>query len=170
MPILYRDRASARSFFVVKFYYQRQGGRNYDYSIPYALSFCRLRGDCMYIYYNPNPQNNLVGDCVIRAIAKVTGQSWEQTYIKVALQGLLMHDMPSSNSVWGAYLAGQGFKRHVIPNTCPDCYTVKDFCADYPQGAYILATGTHVIAVVDGDYYDTWNSGDEVPIYFFKEG
>ena len=53
----------------------------------------------MYIYYNPNPQNNLVGDCVIRAIAKVTGQSWEQTYIKVALQGLTMHDMPSSNSV-----------------------------------------------------------------------
>ena len=33
-----------------------------------------------YINYNPNPARKLVGDCVIRAISKVTEQSWEDTY------------------------------------------------------------------------------------------
>jgi len=33
----------------------------------------------------------------------------------------------------------------------------------------ILATGTHVIAVGDGNYYDTWDSGQEVPIYYWRK-
>lgn len=121
----------------------------------------------MYQPYNPNPQGNLVGDCVIRAIAKVTNQDWEKTYVDVALQGLAMHDMPSANHVWGTYLLERGFKKDIIPNTCPDCYTVAAFTRDNPQGTFLLATGTHVIAVQDGDYYDAWDSGDEVPIFFF---
>ena len=75
--------------------------------------------------------------------------------------------MPSSNEVWGAYLLEIGFIRNIIPNTCPDCYTVEDFCYEHPRGKYILATGSHVIAVENGNYFDTWNSGQEVPIYYF---
>lgn len=80
-----------------------------------------------------------------------------------------MYDMPSSNEVWGAYLKSIGYKKYVIPNTCPDCYTVRDFCNDNPTGRFLLATGSHVIAVIDGDYYDTWDSGDEVPVYYFTK-
>lgn len=120
-----------------------------------------------YVPYNANPERNLVGDCVIRAVSKVTGQDWEKTYIDIALQGFMMRDMPSSNNVWDAYLYTKGFNRRIIPNTCPDCYTVKDFCNDNPRGTFLLATGTHVIAVVDGNYYDTWDSGNEVPIYYY---
>lgn len=123
----------------------------------------------MFIHYNPNPLHKLVGDCVIRAVSKVTNEDWKTTYMNIALQGYLMMDMPSSNSVWGAYLYSVGFNRHVIPNTCPDCYTVRDFCKDHPEGTFLLATGSHVVAVVDGDYYDTCDSGDEVPIYFWRK-
>lgn len=76
--------------------------------------------------------------------------------------------MPSSNAVWNAYLLDQGFVKRTIPDTCPECYRVTDFCWDYPYGEYLIATGTHVIAVIDGNYYDTWDSGDEVPIYFYE--
>ena len=123
----------------------------------------------MFQSYNPNPVRNLVGDCVIRAVAKLTDQTWDETYLDIALQGFLMKDMPSSNAVWNAYLINKGFNRYAIPNTCPDCYTVIDFCEDHPHGKYLLATGTHVISVDNGDYYDTWDSGDETPIYFYTK-
>lgn len=123
----------------------------------------------MFQQYNPNPVRNLVGDCVIRAVAKLTDQSWDETYLDITLQGYMMKDMPSSNAVWNAYLINKRFQRYTIPNTCPDCYTVIDFCNDHPQGKFLLATGTHVIAVDNGNYYDTWDSGDEVPIYFYAK-
>lgn len=122
-----------------------------------------------YINFNPNPDRKLVGDCVIRAISKAMNQSWDDTYIGLMLQGYSMHDMPSSNDVWGRYLFEHGFRRYIIPDTCPDCYTVRQFCADNPQLTGILATGTHVIAVGEGgNYFDTWDSGDEVPIYYWR--
>ena len=123
----------------------------------------------MFVFSNPNPAKNLVGDCVIRGISILTDKSWEYTYMELLVQGYEMFDMPSSNAVWGEYLRTQGYIKKIIPNTCPNCYTVKDFCIDNPQGRYLLATGSHVIAVINGDYYDTWDSRDEVPIYFFTK-
>lgn len=122
-----------------------------------------------FVFENPNPKNNLVGDCVIRGISIFTGKPWEYVYIEVVAQGYAMYDMPSSNAVWIAYLKSQGYEKHIISNSCPDCYTVKDFCADHPEGKYLLATGTHVVAVIDGNYHDTWNSGDEIPVFYFTK-
>ena len=123
----------------------------------------------MFIKYNPNPQRKSVGDCVVRSISKVLDYDWERTYIELAVQGFMMCDMPSANSVWGAYLRNKGFKRHVIPDSCPECYTVADFAEDNPHGKFILATGSHVIAVSGGNYYDTWESGGEIPVYYWKK-
>lgn len=122
-----------------------------------------------HVQCNPNPNGILVGDCVIRAIAIATEDSWERVYVELAVKGFDMCDMPSSNSVWGSLLRTKGFNRYVIPNTCPDCYTVKDFCNDHPNGTYILGTGTHAVAVWNGDYYDTWDSGNEVPTFYWKK-
>lgn len=122
-----------------------------------------------YVNYNPNPVRKLVGDCVIRAISKAMSMDWEDVYLDIMMQGFSMHDMPSSNDVWGTYLANHGFHRYVIPDTCPDCYTVNQFVRDNPDLTGILATGTHVIAVGDGNYYDTWDSGFEIPIYYWRK-
>lgn len=123
----------------------------------------------MFNFYNPNPKRKLVGDCVIRAISKLTSKDWEDVYLGIVLKGYELHDMPSSNNVWETYLRENGYKRMLVPNMCPDCYTVEDFCRDHPTGSYLLATGTHVVAVEDGDYFDTWDSGNEIPIYYFKK-
>lgn len=124
----------------------------------------------MYVPYNPNPYHKRVDDCVIRGIAKVLGKDWNTVYLGVAMQGFTSKNMPSSNAVWGDYLRRKGFKRYAIPNSCPECYTVADFADEHPKGRYILATGSHVIAVVDGDYYDTWDPGEEIPVYYFERG
>lgn len=78
-----------------------------------------------------------------------------------------MHDMPTANRVWGGLLHRQGFERKNLPDTCPECYTVKDFCKDHPNGVYVLGTGTHVITIIDGDYLDAWDSGNEIPTYYW---
>lgn len=121
-----------------------------------------------YVYYNPNPNGKSVGDCVIRAISKAMNYSWDQAYIELCIQGYLMKDLPDSNKVWDSYLRGCGFTRKVIPNTCPDCYTVRDFCKDFPYGVFILATGSHAICSIDGDYYDSINSGNESLIFYYE--
>lgn len=123
----------------------------------------------MFVQVNPNPAGNLVGDCVIRAISILLNKSWEYVYDEIVEQGREMYDMPSSNAVWGAYLHDLGYNRKVIPNTCPNCYSIIRFCQDNRQGEFLLATGTHVVTVIDGNYYDTWDSGDEIPIYYFTK-
>lgn len=123
----------------------------------------------MHKYYNPNPQAARVGDCVIRAVSFATGQSWEKTYLDLCVYGLINCDLPSSNNVWGRYLRDKGFRRYMVPDTCPSCYTVKDFTEDHPKGEYILAISGHVVAVKDGCHYDTWDSSDEIVVFYWKK-
>ena len=127
----------------------------------------------MYKYYNPNPEHNLVGDCVIRAISKATNSSWEQTYMDIMVYGFMMSDMPSANRVWREYLRSKGFKKYLIPDSCPDCYTVIDFCNDHPIGTYILgidgSNSGHVVTVKSGNYFDSWDSGNEIQDFYWKE-
>lgn len=122
----------------------------------------------MWKQHNENPVNARVGDCVIRAISTALNQDWVKTYAELCVQGLMFCDLPSSNAVWASYLSHKGHKRYVIPNDC-NCYTVEDFCKDHPKGVYILGTGTHALTVIDGDYFDVWNSGQETPIYYFTK-
>lgn len=122
-----------------------------------------------WVRYNPNPDKNEVGDCTIRALTLALEETWDNTYLLVSAKAFEMKDMPSSNPVWAAVLRQNGFKRYVIPNECPDCYTIEDFCRDHPRGLYVLATGTHVVTVMDGNYWDTWDSGKKVPIYYFMK-
>lgn len=119
----------------------------------------------MWVEYNPNPTGRKVGDCAVRAIAKALSIDWETAYNLIASNGFAMGDMPSSDSVWGSVLRQNGFYRKSIPNYCPDCYTVKEFCRDNPKGIFVLGFGGHVATVIDGNLYDSWNSLNEIPVY-----
>lgn len=117
--------------------------------------------------FNNNPHGLNVGDCTVRAASKALNQSWETTYLDLVTIAYDMADLPSSNAVFNAYLRSKGFRRYIIPNTCPDCYRFSDFAGEYFKGIYILGTGTHVACVIDGVIYDSWDSSDEIPIYYY---
>lgn len=120
----------------------------------------------MYVYFCNNPKNRCeLGDCVIRAISKALGLSWENVYIDLVVEGYLQCDMPNSNKVWGAYLYSKGFTKKPILDYG---YTVKDFCEEHPSGTYILGTGTHAVTVENGSYFDTWQCGDEVIVFYWE--
>ena len=121
-----------------------------------------------FIRKNENPHNILVDDCVIRAISTATGQSWDDIYLDLMMEGFKEKNFPNYNSIWWTYLERKGYKRKMIPDTCPMCYTLKQFVRDYPKGIYIVGDGSHVVAVVDGFYLDTWNSGNMSVLYYFK--
>ena len=123
----------------------------------------------IWLYANPNPANKQVPDCVVRAISIATGKGWKTVYRELCKTGWEEFDMPSSNAVWGLYLYRNGFEPFLLPEACPQCVTVRAFSQMYPEGTYIIGTGSHAVAVVNGDYFDSWDSGGEVPSYFWAK-
>ncbi len=122
-------------------------------------------------YFNNNPTGRSVGDCAIRAVSVALNVGWETAYAMIAVNGFLMGDMPSSNSVWGAVLRQHGFQRRAIESDCPDCYTAEDFINQCPDGVFVLGFGNHVATAVvkngSGVLYDSWDSRREIPQYFW---
>ncbi len=120
----------------------------------------------MWIKYNNNPLRLNVGDCTVRAICVVTNSSWDDVHEALCEHARAMADMPSADRVWWSFLEELGFTRKKILDRCPECYTVRDFCRDHPTGVYVLGPHEHAVAVINGDYYDAWDSGDTVPTYY----
>ena len=123
----------------------------------------------MWKKYNPNPLGLQVGDCTVRAICAVTGKDWKTIHREQCDLSREMGDMPSADRVWWELLAQYGFDRRRLIDRCPDCYTVGDFAADHPRGVYVLGPPGHAVTVIDGEYWDAWDSGLTVPSYFLKE-
>lgn len=122
----------------------------------------------MWIRVNPNPKRKHVPDCVVRAVAIALNISWYQAFDGICAVAKYDCSMPSDDNVWGHYLLSLGFKPFKLPESCPSCTTIYDFCKLYTRGTYIIGTGSHAVAVIDGNYYDTWDSGDEIPSFFWK--
>lgn len=119
-----------------------------------------------FIRFNANPSNRDTIDCVIRGMSAVLDLSWNQVHNLLTEKAALVHEVYIRNDFWIEAMLSMGYKLYFIPNTCPDCITVKKFAKHHPEGRYLLGTGSHVIAVIDGDYIDTWDSGAELPIYY----
>lgn len=126
-----------------------------------------MTGMSIWRRYNPNPLSNRVEDCVQRAISAALGVSWDEASDIVHEQAKAMGLPEHSDAAWGAVLRRHGFKRAIIPNTCPDCFTVADFCRSHPRGVYVLKTSQHVLTVIDGRAWDSWNSIEEYPIFYY---
>lgn len=125
----------------------------------------------MYIHLNTNPLNKSTGDCIIRALSVLLNKSWDSIYCTLCTYGFKLKEWGNSAPVWESYLKDMGFKKSLFPDTCPNCYTIKDFCKDVRQigGDYLLVTDSHVVVVKNGGYYiDTWDSGNEIPIYYWR--
>ena len=122
----------------------------------------------MWLRYTGNPTQNITRDCAIRAVAVALDISWEKSFTLLAAMAFQMGEVLDSDLVSGAVLRQHGFTRHLAPE-CEGCYTVKQFCKKYPRGTYVLKTDGHVVAAVDGDYIDVWDSGNEPVLYYWKK-
>jgi hypothetical protein len=122
----------------------------------------------MWIRANPNPKKKNVPDCVIRAISITTGQTWYEVYDGLYLVGREECSVPNDDNIWGRYLYQMGFVPFLLPDNFPRSITVREFVKMFNEGTYIIGTGNHAIAVINGDYYDSWDSGGVMASFFWK--
>lgn len=120
-----------------------------------------------YINYNENPCKKRTIDCSVRALSVLLDKSWGDVYFDLCLLGYTMCDMPLSKAVINEYLKDLGYKKEVIPDTCPFCYSVREFALDHPYGRYLLATDNHTVVVIDGNYVDSFDSGESIPLFYW---
>lgn len=126
-----------------------------------------MTGMNTYRYFNPNPVGNRTRDCVIRAISAALNMTWDDAFDIIADRAKAMGETMDENAVYGSILRQCGFYRAVPPNTCPDCYTAKDFCRTHPYGVYVLGFTGHVAAVIDGQVWDSFDCTDEPITYYW---
>lgn len=117
-----------------------------------------------YKYYQPNKKDlkDQYSDCVVRALTKVTGKTWLEAFDELIPYAREMQSNPNSQRVYEAYLKDNGFEYTGISNKKGSKRpTVDSFAKDHKEGTYFVNVANHVVAIVDGCYYDTWDSGEK---------
>lgn len=118
-----------------------------------------------YVYYQPNKKDlkDEFGDCQIRALAKALDCSWLEAFdraIEICRPEQATNVFSAPVAVRKRMLDKLGFDyRTISVKKGSKRPTVDSFAKDHPEGTYICGVAHHEVAVVDGKYYDTWDSG-----------
>ena len=103
-----------------------------------------------YEYYNANPYNRHISDCVIRALSVLTDRSWREVYDELTdLAGNvgLMFDRVEFVE---DYLDDR------YPRECHYAKTVEEFAREHPYGRYAVTMNGHITAIINGKIIDTF--------------
>lgn len=123
--------------------------------------------------YNANTKNINKNDCTVRAMSLAFGEPYETIYKELkdnqSLTGTRIYNN-SRNVI--SYINKRKLRRCVT--NCVDNYTnirydsVEEFTQAYPTGTYLVLTNdsptkrpNHIIAIIDGDIYDSWDSSTQ---------
>lgn len=119
-----------------------------------------------YVYYQPNKMSvkDNFGDCTIRALSKALNLSWMGAYlltIPICLRMQTHSIFALPRDLEQSALKELGFVYHGVSNKKGTRRpTVDLFAKEHPTGRYICHVAHHEVAVVNGKYYDTWDSGE----------
>lgn len=116
-------------------------------------------------FYNANPKGNYACDCVVRAICKANGKTYNKTFRELFELAIKLGYIPTEKNTYGAYLEAEGWKKMPQPKKANGKkYTGKQFCEAIQKGEFpntdIIAHigGHHIVAIADGKVFDTWDS------------
>lgn len=124
----------------------------------------------MYIKENMNPKGWKAGDCVIRACAKATGKSWDETYQELFNIGFKKKRLPNDDHVFEKFLFDNGFEyRGQMKDSYGNKMTVEELANYYKDGNYILVVHTrkHLTCIMFGDIIDSWNTSYQIAGYYY---
>lgn len=109
-----------------------------------------------YKFYNANPLNNDVADCTVRAISLAENISWDDAYKKLSRLARLRGQMMDNVEFIENYL-DERYSRQ-----CHYSKTIREFAYEHPSGIYLCTMNGHIVCVIDGCVYDTFNSLNRV--------
>ena len=118
-----------------------------------------------YCYYQPNKKDlkDELSDCTIRALSKALNVSWIEAFdlqIPLCREAQVTNIFAAPAKVRNALMDKLGFSYTGISNKAGSKRpTVDSFAKNHRSGTYICNVANHEVAVVDGKYYDTWDSG-----------
>lgn len=125
-----------------------------------------------YHFYNANPKGRRTTDCVIRSICTALEQDYNKTVIELAeLQCSTGYD-DGDKKLYDKYLQSKGWQKHQQPRKWDNTkYTGDEWCGEVqavirrdrstPWRRMVANIGGgHIVAIMDGKIYDTWDSGD----------
>lgn len=146
-------------------------GYNWDYYVVVDIDeqACNPQIAEDLVNYNANPQDRNTGDCTIRALSLAYNKSYNN--VKSELHNLASnnHGKFNDENVVRAYLEKNGYKTK-FDNTQQNLSTVEKFTKQHLHGCYVVfcsnkikqdtSNSFHLVAVLDGVIYDTWDSSD----------
>lgn len=119
----------------------------------------------LFVYYQPNAKDikDKYGDCTIRALSKALNVSWLEAFdltIPICREGQVTNVFDAPVEIRNEFLEKLGFAYNKVSNSKGTKRpTVASFAKAHPTGTFIVNVAHHEVAVVDGKYYDTWDSG-----------
>lgn len=120
-------------------------------------------------YINHNPSLKKTGDCVIRAIAGATGDTWEDTLDGLVRYAKKLHTSPTNKECYQAYLIEEkGYKKNAMPKLRKGKrVTSKELAQEVDA---IIQQANHLVFSEGGHVVDSWNSEERsVYNYYTKE-
>lgn len=120
---------------------------------------------------NLNPKDNRSGDCVIRAIAYATKETWEDTYRNLAEFGIKQGRILNEKQCYSKYLKKLGWnKQKAIRDQNNKRITINELAKTLPEGVYIVHTKRHLTIIDNGQVVDNWDTRFELSgIYYSLE-
>ncbi len=110
----------------------------------------------MYRYYNRNPKDRNIEDCVIRSLSLLTDRSWENVYKELAYFASKDGYMTDNVEFVENYLDDR------YPRECHYSKSVGEFAKEYPYGKYAVTMPNHITAIINGVIYDTFDPSDRI--------
>lgn len=127
-----------------------------------------------YQYFQPNKKDlkDKFGDCTIRALCKALDKEWFEVF-----DLLIPYEREFQCPFSGFTLEMQkpvfealGFNYYGISNAKGSKRpTVEQFAKAHKSGVYVLNVAHHLVTVVDGRYYDTWDCGHKSLYGYFEK-
>ncbi|WQJ51851.1 MAG: hypothetical protein [Hatfieldvirus porci] len=113
-------------------------------------------------YVKFESQKKRADDCVIRAIMKLTNRDWVTCYDELCEIGRKKKRMPNEWKVVEIWLREHGYVKRSFGKIIKGQHriTVSEFAKSHKDGYYLLNLRGHVVACINGYYYDSWDSGN----------